>query len=618
MRLIAFALATLAVMAQSSPAPQLPTFKTGVDVVEFDVTVLDKDRRPVQGLTAADFSVIEAGKPQPIVAFAAIDVPAPPPVTAPWLREAPLDVVTNDIQGRRLVAIVMDDAYTMYAPTNRIRAQQVGYSVIDQLGPADLATVVFTFQGRSQNFTSDRAQLKAAVDSFMPKFGAGGVPIPCMKELHSCDVKALSIVASTLLTAPPGRKIAILISGGRAFTFGETGNQSSVLPVSGASSTLPVAGLSSPSRNEAPELQQMFRDLQRANVTVYAYDAHGLTPDSPENDSLYSFAASTGGAAVANHNDPASRVPDAFRENSTYYLIGFQSAAAADGRYHKIEVKVNRPDVQVRTRSGYYAPTKNAVRPTEVIDGLPGGDLRLIASAAAFAAPGGRGDPEVVVVGRLDRPADAAVLRRVDLVVTAFDMDGKSHGTQRQGIDFNPAARSAHGPDLLAHLPVRPGRYIFRIAAEADGQSGRAILDVEVPNFQKEPLSMSGVILERHPANKIVSAAIAALIPVSPTTLRLFANGEDVTVYAKVYQGGKGRLLPVKMSAKVTNAANVAVSHQDLVLEPEQFGVARAADYRIRLPLAHLDPGDYLFEVEGKSDAPQVRRTIRFSIVGGA
>ena len=617
MRLIALALSSLAVMGQSSPAPQLPTFKTGVDVVELDVTVLDKDRRPVKGLTAADFSILEKDQSQPIVAFAAIDVPAPPPVTAPWLREAPLDVVSNDIQGRRLVAIVMDDAYTMYAPNNRIRAQQVGYSVIDQLGPADLATVVFTFQGRSQNFTSDRAQLKAAVDSFMPKIGGGGVPIPCMTELHSCDVKALSIVASTLLTAPPGRKIAILISGGRAFTFGETGTQSSALPVSGASSTLPVAGLSSSSRNEAPDLQQMFRDLQRANVTVYAYDAHGLTPDSPENDSLYSFAASTGGAAVANHNDPASRVPDAFRENSTYYLIGFQSAAAADGRYHKIEVKVNRPDVDVRTRSGYYAQPKKAVKPTEVINGLPGGDLRLIVSAAAFAAPTARGDAEVVVVGRLDRSADA-VLRRVNLEVTAYDMDGKSHGTHRQGIDFNPTAKSPYGPDLLSRVPVRPGRYIFRLAADADGQSGRAILDVEVPNFQKEPLSMSGVLVERHPANKIVNAAIAAVIPVSPTTLRLFANREDVTVYAKVYQGGKGRLQPVKMSAKVTNAANVAVSHQDLVLEPEQFGVARAADYRIQLPLAHLDPGDYLLEVEAKSDAPPVRRTIRFSVVGGA
>jgi len=54
-----------------------------------------------------------------------------------------------------------------------------------------------------------------------------------------------------------------------------------------------------------------------------------------------------------------------------------------------------------------------------------------------------------------------------------------------------------------------------------------------------------------------------------------------------------------------------------LLLEPEQFGSARAADYRVQLPLAHLDPGNYLFEVEVKSGAPLVRRTVRFSIASG-
>ena len=56
---------------------QLPTFRTGVDIVEVDVTVLDKNRQPVRGLTAGDFTILERGKPQPIVAFSAIDVPAP-------------------------------------------------------------------------------------------------------------------------------------------------------------------------------------------------------------------------------------------------------------------------------------------------------------------------------------------------------------------------------------------------------------------------------------------------------------------------------------------------------------------------------------------------------------
>jgi len=85
-----------------------------------------------------------------------------------------------------------------------------------------------------------------------------------------------------------------------------------------------------------------------------------------------------------------------------------------------------------------------------------------------------------------------------------------------------------------------------------------------------------------------------------------------------VYQGGKGRVVPVRISAKLTNARNDVVSHQDMVLEPEQFSASRAADYQVRLPVAQLEPGDYLFEVEAKSGAQLVRRTIRFTIASAA
>jgi hypothetical protein len=270
-------------------------------------------------------------------------------------------------------------------------------------------------------------------------------------------------------------------------------------------------------------------------------------------------------------------------------------------------VKVNRPGVTVRTRNGYYAPAKKSA-PADTINGLPAGDLPLEATAAAFAAPG-RSAAEVIVVGHVA----SAEHRNVSLVVTAIDLDGKLHGTERQTIEITPAPGS-RGPDLPSHLPLLPGRYMIRLSAESEGKSGSVFVDVDVPNVSKTPLSMSGLLLQLSPAPPVADKAIAALIPVNPTTLRTFAPHDDVVIYAKVYQGGKGRVLPVKMSAKVTNARDDAVSRQDLVLEPEQFGAARAADYRVQLPLAHLEPGDYLFEVEAKSGAPLARRTVRFSI----
>src|SRR5215210_8536488 len=78
---------------QTSPPPQ-PTFQSGVDIVQVDVSVLDRDRRPVRGLTAADFTVLEDGKPRPITVFNPIEIeehPARVDGVAPWVRDVPAD-----------------------------------------------------------------------------------------------------------------------------------------------------------------------------------------------------------------------------------------------------------------------------------------------------------------------------------------------------------------------------------------------------------------------------------------------------------------------------------------------------------------------------------------------
>src|SRR5690348_2690904 len=61
----------LGVMVSSSaaqlPQPSPPTFRIGVDAVQLDVSVLDAHRRPVRGLTAADFTIVEGGKSRRIL-----------------------------------------------------------------------------------------------------------------------------------------------------------------------------------------------------------------------------------------------------------------------------------------------------------------------------------------------------------------------------------------------------------------------------------------------------------------------------------------------------------------------------------------------------------------------
>jgi hypothetical protein len=165
------ALPAAAALLALDPAAQQPTgpaFRGGIDVVNVDVTVLDKNRRPVRGLTAADFTVLENGEPRSIVTFSAVDLPAPVPSpggTAPWLRSVASDVSSNEIApDGRLVVILFDWAIRQ---VDLGAARNVAAAAINALGPNDLGGVVFSHGFRNggirQNFTSDKGMLLDAI-----------------------------------------------------------------------------------------------------------------------------------------------------------------------------------------------------------------------------------------------------------------------------------------------------------------------------------------------------------------------------------------------------------------------------------------------------------------------
>src|SRR5262245_29594413 len=52
-----------------------PVFRSGVEAVQMDVVVIDKDGKPVTGLTKEDFEIFEQGVPQEITVFAPVNTP---------------------------------------------------------------------------------------------------------------------------------------------------------------------------------------------------------------------------------------------------------------------------------------------------------------------------------------------------------------------------------------------------------------------------------------------------------------------------------------------------------------------------------------------------------------
>lgn len=133
--------------APPQTSTQTPQFRTSVDLMRIDVTVLDKrTRKPVRGLTLEDFEVRVGGRVQELQAVAEVDSSVRATTGPVWQTTAGRDIVTNDISASRLIVIVIDD--TGGGAWHRQAGKKVAHAIVDGLGPEDLAAVVFVHRIR--------------------------------------------------------------------------------------------------------------------------------------------------------------------------------------------------------------------------------------------------------------------------------------------------------------------------------------------------------------------------------------------------------------------------------------------------------------------------------------
>ena len=160
------ALSPLLSTALPAQTSQQPTFRSGVELVQVDVVVVDKDGKHIRGLKATDFAVLDRDQPQTIATFEEVShertrAAAPAPLLT---RPARLDVGNNQTaRSDRLVVMVIDDLHIYKGRTER--AQDIARQIVSQLGPQASMAVLFTSANRNTQVTEDRAELLAAIDT---------------------------------------------------------------------------------------------------------------------------------------------------------------------------------------------------------------------------------------------------------------------------------------------------------------------------------------------------------------------------------------------------------------------------------------------------------------------
>ncbi|HKN82359.1 MAG TPA: VWA domain-containing protein [Pyrinomonadaceae bacterium] len=263
------------------------------DLVVLNITVTDKSGQYVKGLKASDFKVYEDGvevQPKMISSFS--------------LQESPYAAV-----------VLLDSSGSMEARFSLARSAAIRF--LDCLRPEDVAAV-YKFDSkveRVQEFSGGRDLAPMAY----------AIRAKGMTTLNDAVVEA----AKTLADRPEPRKAIVILSDGMD-TFSKASAEKAVESALGVGATIYGVDMSS---------------LEIAGTTRRQSAA-----------SLKSFADKTGGRFIETPGGPALR--DAFtgiaNELGQQYTLTYRPPNKnRDGKWRKLEVKVSREDLTVRTRKGY-------------------------------------------------------------------------------------------------------------------------------------------------------------------------------------------------------------------------------------------------------------------------
>jgi VWFA-related protein len=562
------------------PADENDVVRITTNLIQVDATVTDKYGKVVSDLRPEDFELFVNGKLQQITNFSFVTV-EPQPVEQPLIARKsanknapPLPPVRlRPEQVNRTIALVVDDLTLSFTSAIYVK-QNLKKFVDEQMQPGDLVAIIRTGAGIGtlQQFTTDKQQLHAVIDGLkynwlvgrldtFNELGGGPMPQGKIKDTEDRGIKGAdpgekynndhlvrgSLAATKYIVEGmrglPGRKAVMLLSEGFSLVSDDD---------------FDAAG---PTRDR---MKMLIDSANRSGVVIYAMDARGLVSDglNPIDvmtttgmtskqimtslranreafwrplDGMMTLTEQTGGFTVYQTNDLAGGIRKALDDQKSYYLIGYQPDAstfeAAKTRFNRLTVKVKRPGLKVRYRSGFFGIKDEDRKPTN--DGTPqqqivgallspfasnGISLRLTplfgndAKAGSFVR-------SLVHISAKDLTftdkADGMHEAVINIVAYTFvesglavDSVGETHTITLTDKLYQRALDS--GLVYSLNVPIKnAGAYQLRVAVR-DSKSekvGSASQFINIPDIKKDKLMLSGIALSSYDPKEEKSGA---------------------------------------------------------------------------------------------------------------
>lgn len=327
------------------------TLRTNTRLVVVDVVATDSKGQPVTDLKAADFTVLEDGKPQKISGFN-FEHPGGSPARVVQV-DLPPSVVTNapKFQSNSLNVILFDTVNGDFAEHAYARDQLLKF-----LNSAELGRPVAIFALQTQlkllhDFTTDNKALSAAVAKYRPpavtinseSMESRASAFSTRGDYHTSErgiettLNQLNALAK-VLAGYPGRKNLIWLSESFPLTlFPESMGQGNFDPQSLKSAGQGPTGngqsvsqnlqRAAPFRDYAVLVKKVSDSLMAAQVAVYPVDAGAVGKDDhlASQHTMDNMAESTGGKSFKNSNDLVLGLRTGIEDGSTYYTLDRKS-----------------------------------------------------------------------------------------------------------------------------------------------------------------------------------------------------------------------------------------------------------------------------------------------------